>query len=1004
MISFLPPIFSAFPYRIAAALWRAGFVLSIVAMVLTLQVSAQAQQRAVDSSSLGGLIDGLRVLQDRGGFPGLSNQGQLLDQSRGQGQGAQGLPALQDRANPNRPVQVDQTPAERLLVQKFCTDTASPNERDLVPLVTQFSNVEKDFCQRLRGLIFQFGYEFFQGMFAPKEAFNGAISDNYLLGIGDELVITLVGQEGTSQRVRVDREGRVAFSRLAPIPAVGLTMSQFQRELSARTNSAFIGTEAFASLGAVRQFSVVVVGEVNRPGIHQVTGFSSILDALGMAGGIKKTGSLRQVRIMRGNRPNPVDLYELLLGSSSSPDIALRDGDRIVVPTLGPTVAVSGDVKRPGIYELPQGAGSVSAADVLALGGGAIRPSGAKYIRITFDPQGRQLVSELTSTEFRVVPGDIVAVGKGENVQLGSIGVAGEVSVPGRRSLLSASTIGAVMRDTNAVKDGAYLSFGVLRTNDAKTLSRRYYALNLRRILDGEEDYVLRDGDELLVLGAADVRFLSSRTVQSIIATRRAAGAITQDAEPQLRRSTDGQGTAGAQNQQQQLQRFEPATLGRLESIVGEIGLDPNTGAITTITQPAMLANPQLGGATQGGLPTKQQRFGLSCESAVALRKLVFETRDGRFSNAIVGADEPRLGNATANPLTDECPEIFEKQPDLLSFVLEHSVNVTGEVRRPGVYPVVPDTGLDVVAAIAGGLTREADIQRVEVSRFSASTEANAAGMRQLIDLKSQNAAAVGVGPGDVVRFNPLFSDRDSGPVFLSGEFVRPGFYEIRRGERLSEIIARAGGLTAQAYPYGGVFTRERIRRAEQVALQRLARDLNTAVTLAAARRGIASNAVAGFGQLSHDIANAPATGRVVIEADPTVLQVRPELDVVLEPGDRVFVPKRPNSVLVTGDVLNPGAQQFVSGRRADAYVRLAGGLQRSADLDRVFVILPNGAAQPVGVSAFNFTPVQVPPGSTIVVPKDATPFDLFTFAREITSVLGQLAITAAALTVISNN
>lgn len=994
--------FPAIPYRIGAALWRAGALLSIVAVALTWQDSARAQQRSVDSSSLGGLIDGLRVLQDRGGFPGLSNQGQLLDQSRGQGQGGQ---SAQDRANPNRPVQVDLTPAERFLVQKFCTDTASPNERDLVPLVTQFSNIEKDFCQRLRGLIFQFGYDFFQAAFAPKESFNGAISDNYLLGIGDELVITLVGQEATSQRVRVDREGRVAFSRLAPISAVGLTMSQFQRELSARANSAFIGTEAFASLGAVRQFSVVVVGEVNRPGIQQVTGFSSILDALGMAGGIKKTGSLRQVRIIRGNRPTQVDLYELLLGSSSSLDIALRDGDRIVVPTLGPTVAVSGDVKRPAIYELPEGAGSLSAADALALGGGAIRPAGAKYIRVTFDPQGRQLVSELTSTEFRVVPGDIVIVGKGENVQLGSVGVAGEVSVPGRRSLQSASTIGAVMRDTNAVKEGAYLTFGVLRTSDAKTLSRRYYALNLRRILDGEEDYVLRDGDELLVLGAADVRFLSSRTVQSIIATRRAVGAIVQDAEPQSRRSTDGQGTAGAQNQQQQQQqRFEPATLGRLESIVGEIGLDPSTGAITASRQSSESTNTQSGGTTSGSFVAKPQRFGLSCESAVALRKLVFETRDGRFSNAIVGADEPRVENVIATPPIDECPEIFEKQPDLLSFVLEHSVNVTGEVRRPGIYPIVPDTGLDAVAAIAGGLTREVDIQRVEVSRFSTSTETTGSGLRQIIDLKSQHANAVGVGPGDVVRFNPLFSDRDSGPVFLSGEFVRPGSYEIRRGERLSEIIARAGGLTAQAYPYGGVFTRERVRRAEQVALQRLARDLNTAVTLAAARRGIGSEAVSGFGQLSRDVANAPATGRVVIEADPTVLQVRPELDVVLEPGDRVFIPKRPNSVLVTGDVLNPGAQQFVSGRRADAYVRLAGGMQRSADSDRVFVILPNGAAQPVGVSAFNFTPVQVPPGSTIVVPKDATPFDLFTFARDISSVLGQLAVTAAALTVISNN
>ena len=237
-------------------MWRAGAVLSIASWLVLSAGSVSAQQRgSVDSSSLGGLIDGLRVLQDRGGFPGLSNQGQLLDQSRGQA-----AQSMQDRLRQNPQVQVDLTPQERFLVQKFCTDALSPNERNVMSLVTRFSNIEKDFCQRLRGLIFQFGYDLFQGTYSAGEPFNGAISDNYRLGIGDELVVTLIGQEATTQRVRVDREGRVAFARLSPIPAIGLTMSQFQRELSARVSSAYLGTEAFASLGAIRQFAVVAVG------------------------------------------------------------------------------------------------------------------------------------------------------------------------------------------------------------------------------------------------------------------------------------------------------------------------------------------------------------------------------------------------------------------------------------------------------------------------------------------------------------------------------------------------------------------------------------------------------------------------------------------------------------------------------------------------------------------------------------------------------------------------
>ena len=275
---------------------------------------------------------------------------------------------------------------------------------------------------------------------------------------------------------------------------------------------------------------------------------------------------------------------------------------------------------------------------------------------------------------------------------------------------------------------------------------------------------------------------------------------------------------------------------------------------------------------------------------------------------------------------------------------------------------------------------------------------------RNLVDLAEDGAEAILLKPGDVVRLNAVFTDRDTGPIVLGGEFVRPGTYDIRRGERLSQVIARAGGLTEQAYPFGAIFTREAVKRAEKVALQRLARELNAAVTVAAANQGIDPSAVAAFAQLTREVASAPAVGRMVMEADPTVLGVRPELDLVLEPGDRLFMPKRPNSVLVTGDVLNPGAMQFISGTKVDKYIRQAGGFQQTADDGRIFLVLPNGVAQPISVSAFNFTPIQVPPGSTIVVPKDVTPFDLLTFTKEIATVLSQLAITAAALAVIGNN
>ncbi len=140
----------------------------------------------------------------------------------------------------------------------------------------------------------------------------------------------------------------------------------------------------------------------------------------------------------------------------------------------------------------------------------------------------------------------------------------------------------------------------------------------------------------------------------------------------------------------------------------------------------------------------------------------------------------------------------------------------------------------------------------------------------------------------------------------------------------------------------------------------------------------------------------------MVIEADPAVLRVRKDLDTVLEPGDRIYVPKRPNYVSVVGDVLNPGSLQFIPGKSVKEYLGEAGGLQKSADKKRVFVVYPNGAAEPASIGAWNFSSTLVPPGSTIVAPKNATPLNFLKLTSTLTQIFSQLAVSAASIAVIS--
>jgi polysaccharide biosynthesis/export protein len=480
-------------------------------------------------------------------------------------------------------------------------------------------------------------------------------------------------------------------------------------------------------------------------------------------------------------------------------------------------------------------------------------------------------------------------------------------------------------------------------------------------------------------MGGEDIRYLSSSNVQEVVSHRI-------DAELRQRVLPVGDADDKANNK-----ATKNLPGGPLLSIQQALASNGNSAPRPTGDTPKK-ANDDAG---------EEESLERACAGMRQLLAIVSVNSANRFANAVRTIDT--AGMARAN--RQECPQIFDDHGGLLALALEHAVAVNGEVRRPGAYPVVGNVSLTELIAVAGGLSREVDLTRVEISRYTPnSMQGSSNTSRGMVNLATIGADKVIIGPGDVVRFNPVVTDRDTGPVLLVGEFTRPGLYEIRRGERLSEVIARAGGLTAQAYPYGGIFTRQRVRTAQRAGLERASRELSSSLAVVAVQRNVNPSSVLALQRIANQLGSVEALGRVVTETDPMVLQVRPELDAVLEPGDRLYMPKRPNFVTVIGDVLNPGAMQFISGTTADEYIRQAGGFQRSADEDRIFVVYPNGQAEPLAVSVWNYNPLQLPPGSSLVVPKDPAPLDLFTLVREGSSLISQLAVTAASLAVISRD
>src|SRR6202012_1090119 len=208
----------------------------------------------------------------------------------------------------------------------------------------------------------------------------------------------------------------------------------------------------------------------------------------------------------------------------------------------------------------------------------------------------------------------------------------------------------------------------------------------------------------------------------------------------------------------------------------------------------------------------------------------------------------------------------------------------------------------------------------------------------------------VALRPFDRIRFNPVFSDRDSGDISLVGEVKFPGGYEILRGEKLSSVLARAGGFTDAAYPSGVIFLRHSVAESQKGAMQRDADALERQVV---GMVGTVSNKAqvnqAEITYVTQMIARLRSggdpTGRIAVSLDPREILSHPELDLAMEPGDQLFIPRRPSSVVIAGEVMSPGGIQYRADRSVADYVALAGGISEIADDDHMFVIQPDGSA-----------------------------------------------------------
>ena len=332
-------------------------------------------------------------------------------------------------------------------------------------------------------------------------------------------------------------------------------------------------------------------------------------------------------------------------------------------------------------------------------------------------------------------------------------------------------------------------------------------------------------------------------------------------------------------------------------------------------------------------------------------------------------------------------------------------VTVVGRVRAPGVYPLEAGMRVSDLLRAGGQLEEAAYPLEAELTRFSViGGEFRQADLVK-IDLESvlrgDELANLSLTPHDVLNVKEMPQWSGLERVEIAGQVRFPGVYPIRRGERLSSLLQRAGGLNDLAFAEGAIFLREELRLREEEQLGELAERLESDVSSLAVTQEEEPEVTSARRELLSQVRSTQATGRLVIDlpgllAEPENL----DIDVMLRDSDRLLIPKQSPTVTVIGEVQFPTSHLFGADLAVRDYIDKSGGTTADADERRIYVVRADGAVEPNTRSRFfrSRNNQSVRPGDTVVVPLDADRVSRLRLWTDITTIIYNIGIAAAAV------
>jgi protein involved in polysaccharide export with SLBB domain len=370
----------------------------------------------------------------------------------------------------------------------------------------------------------QFGYDVFR--YDARPSVMSAVPDeSYVLGPGDSVKIRIRGAgEDLEIRETIAPDGTLDAPRIGIVSVAGKSVQRARAAVLQQARKYLRGVEIDMSLIRLRSVDVYVVGEVERPGLHHVPAFGTVLTALSTAGGIKKSGSLRSISLKRNGRTaSSLDMYDVLLKGKRSADAMLKSGDLVFVPRLGDTAAVIGAAGFPSIYELKR---ERWAADLLNLAGGALPQgfSGRMHLH-RFEGGSEYRIIDMnlgSAARAKLKNGDVLELGFINKDRPRTVRVTGHVLRKEVLDFRAGLMLSQVLGDRQKLLPEAVTDFALLKRYDPVSTRSSVTTFPLQQVYEGSFDMSLSAYDEIEIL---------SRQQFNIREPVRLGGAVWQEGE-----------------------------------------------------------------------------------------------------------------------------------------------------------------------------------------------------------------------------------------------------------------------------------------------------------------------------------------------------------------------------------------------------------------------------------------------------------------------------------------